>query len=299
MRWVAPCRIQGFIKRDMKRLHASLIAAVSFTALAQTTSRPEEQLETETARRIESLTGKFRDLMEPAESEKQWAEACNHLGCGPAAPGIREAAERAGAERDKAMGTIASQIHSGVDTYIARGLRLSYVDPQALQQSLTRILGKTAWGPTSAFVINVNEAPSLVVAYTLAKGGRMGSGATSVTVRAYGVAEGSFRLVATAGSDMDGYADVSLVQLHSPMPNEMWVLLSGYMTGANGPNNEMRIYAYDGAKFRTVWKDDNWGDFTVRTTDRGFTVDGPYYREAAVRHDVYLLAEDGVRLSSR
>jgi hypothetical protein len=37
-----------------------------------------------------------------------------------------------------------------------------------------------------------------------------------------------------------------------------------------------------------------WGAFTVGLTDRGFTIDGNYYREDKRRHDVYLLAEDGI-----
>ena len=72
------------------------------------------------------------------------------------------------------------------------------------------------------------------------------------------------------------------------------------MTGADGPNNQMRVYAFDGTRFRPVWgPDDNWGTFTVRVTDSGFTVDGDYYTAASgksrpARYDVYRLAEDGV-----
>jgi hypothetical protein len=36
------------------------------------------------------------------------------------------------------------------------------------------------------------------------------------------------------------------------------------------------------------------GAFTVQVTERGFTVDGSYYREGGVRHDGYFLALDGV-----
>lgn len=98
---------------------------------------------------------------------------------------------------------------------------------------------------------------------------------------------------------MDGCADVSLVPLHSPMPSQMWVLLTGRLTGGNGPRNEMQVYAYDGVRFKSMWADDRWGDFTVRATDRGFTVDGPNYTAASgtdggVRHDVYNVAGDGV-----
>jgi hypothetical protein len=282
----------------MRRLRAVLITLLPVAALAQPADRVQGQIEAETAERIAALDKRAEELTEFTESEKQWIEACGNVGCYTAAPGIREKSERARAERAEAMDAVAFQIHGEIDAYIGRAVRTDRLDPAAVGQNLKRILGKTAWGATSAFVISVGGTPSLVAAYTLSKGGRMGAGTTSVTVRVYAVSEGSFRLVAAAGGDLDGCADLSLVQLHSPIPNQMWVLLTGRLTGANGPHNEMQIYAYDGAKFRPVWADDEWGDFTVRATDRGFTVDGPYYTAASgidhgVRHDNYYLAEDG------
>jgi hypothetical protein len=128
----------------------------------------------------------------------------------------------------------------------------------------------------------------------------MGPGATSVTVRLYAADHGGFRLRSAAGREMDGYASPSLIRLHSPIPGQIWVLLSGFMTGANGPSNEIRVYVYDGTKFRSMWADDQWGNFAIRVTDRGFTVSGDYYtgasgRNPPPRHDLYLLAKNGVR----
>jgi hypothetical protein len=123
----------------------------------------------------------------------------------------------------------------------------------------------------------------------------MGQGATSVTLRAYNAVEGHFKLADLTGDNLDGYGDVSVKELHSPVPDEMWLLVWGHMTGANGPNIRMRVYAYGGKKFRTMWMPENsWGGFTVHVTDRGFTVDGGYYREDGVRHDAYFLAPDGL-----
>lgn len=282
----------------MRRLCGVLIALLPLAAFPQITNRLEEQIESETAGRIEALDKKFRELLEPTESEKLWVQACRH-NCQAALPGIREAAKRAEVERDKAMDAVASQIRSEIDGYVAHAVRPDHFDPGAVERALERILGKATWGPTSAFVINVNPTPSLVVTYNLAKGTLMGPGATSVTTRVYAADQGNFRFVAATGADMDGYADVSIVQLHSPIPGEMWVLLRGQMTGANGPNIRLQVCAYGETKFRSLWVDDDWGDFTVRVTDRGFTVDGPYYTAASgidrgVRHDIYYLAEDGV-----
>jgi hypothetical protein len=170
----------------MRRLRVVLIAVLPLAAFAQTADRPEEQFESETANRVASLDKKFGELLELTESEKQWRDACNsRFGCQSAAPGIRQESERAGVERDKAMDAVASQIHGEIDGYIARAVRPNHFDAGAVGQALKRILGKATWGLTSAFVTSVNRTPSLVVTYTLAKGTRMGPGATSVTTRVY------------------------------------------------------------------------------------------------------------------
>ena len=69
------------------------------------------------------------------------------------------------------------------------------------------------------------------------------------------------------------------------------------MTGANGPLNRMRLYAYDGRKFRSVWmSEDIWGQFDVRVIDGGFRVEGDYYKETRKRQDAYQLLKDGLLL---
>ena len=67
----------------------------------------------------------------------------------------------------------------------------------------------------------------------------------------------------------------------------------------SGPNIRMRVYAYDGRKFRTMWMPANvWGTFTISLTESGFKVSGPYYHENKERHDTYTVAPDGLYLTS-
>ena len=57
----------------------------------------------------------------------------------------------------------------------------------------------------------------------------------------------------------------------------------------------MRIYTFDGAKFRTVWMPENvWGSFTIAVTSSGFTVKGNYYKENRTRNDAYFVSPDAV-----
>jgi hypothetical protein len=68
------------------------------------------------------------------------------------------------------------------------------------------------------------------------------------------------------------------------------------MTGANGPNTRMRLYAHEGHEFRTVWMpEDVWGDFTISGWDLGFTVAGTYYPGGA-RDDQYGISAERVYL---
>jgi hypothetical protein len=122
-----------------------------------------------------------------------------------------------------------------------------------------------------------------------------GPGGTSVTLRMFVDRQGRWVAAGATGSDMDGYDFVTVTELRSPLPQERWFLLSGQLTGANGPNTRMRIYAHDGRRFRTVWMPENvWGTFTFAARDRGFTVKGTYYRSGAARDEEYALANDGV-----
>jgi hypothetical protein len=261
-------------KRVMKRsLGAVVVAAQSFCAWGQTAEQTRQPIAAETEHRITNLSKRFDELIvsKPGES--------------------REAA----AKRVAAMDEVASQIHGEVDAYLARVVDPNRADRQRIEQDLHRILAHLCDTPPSVFVLDTAKSRSWVAAYGLRKGALVGEHATSVTLRAYSVTDRGVRLAAFTGDDLDGYANLAVQELHSPVPDEVWLLVWGQMTGANGPNIRMRIYACDGKKFRTVWMPENiWGTFTVRVTDQGFTVDGEYYREAKARHDAYQLAPDGL-----
>jgi len=254
-----------------------------------------QQLASETEERITNLSKKFEELLVLTPSEKELGAACA-VNCANATPQIRDQSRRDGANREAAMDYVISQIHGEVDAYLARAVDPNHFDGKSVEQGLKQVLAHAFYdNPPSAFVLNSEKGPSLIVVYALGKGTLMGQGGTSVTLRAYNAAQGRFKLADLTGDNLDGYGDVSVKKLHSPVPDEMWMLVWGHMTGANGPNIRMRVYAYGGKKFRTMWMPENsWGGFTVHVTDHSFTVDGGYYREDGVRHDAYFLAPDGL-----
>jgi hypothetical protein len=145
---------------------------------------------------------------------------------------------------------VAAEIHRAIDEHISIAVSPKAFDPKAVQERLRRLLGAAANGGPYAFSVGSRNDRHLVIAYAVQKGTLMGPGATSVTVRAYASSEGRFAFVGATGDDMDGYGSLNVAELHSPVSNDLWLLIWGQMTGANGPNIRMRIYAYDRAKFR-------------------------------------------------
>jgi hypothetical protein len=137
-----------------------------------------------------------------------------------------------------------------------------------------------------------------IVAYTVDKSGWHGPGATSFRLRAYETRGGRLVLTDSTGGDFDGYASLAVKQLTSTDPgSDAWFIVSGRLTGANGPNTRMRGYRYEAGKFHTMWMPaDAWGDFTIRVTQGGFTVDGDYYREDDHRHEVYHVGYGQIQL---
>lgn len=278
----------------MWRLPVTLIVLFLPLSYAQVTASKRESLADEAAKQVVDLNGSFKTLLASSPAEKSLRAACA-LDC--SRPQVQEGLHDIEGKRTAAEDAVISKIHAQVDLYITRTVDPTHIDldKTAVEEDLTRILAPASDGPPSAFVLNSQKSRSLIVAYTLEKGGRMGPGATSVSLRAYCANTSSLEFTGSTGEDMAGYGAVSVTQLPSPVSEQIWLLTKGQMTGANGPNIRMRIFTFDGANFRTVWMPENaWGTFTIRLTERGFTIDGPYYREDVERHDAYFLAPDGV-----
>jgi hypothetical protein len=265
-------------------------------SFGQATPQTRDQLRDETAKNIAALYQKYPGLFALTPHEKELQAACA-VNC--SAPQVQAELSAANARIVSSMDEVALQMERAIDNYIVRTVNPKHadLDRQLVAQDLKQILGEVAVGAPSAFVLDSPHGRSLIVAYTLGKGFAMGPGATSVVLRSYHATDKGLKVGDTTGEDMDGYANVSVKTLPSPVPGQIWFLLWGQATGANGPNIRMRGYAYDGSKFRTVWMPANeWGNFTIRVDTNGFTIDGEYYRNGKKRHDVYTLAPDSFYL---
>jgi hypothetical protein len=244
------------------------------------------------ARRIADLNRQIEALQEATPAEQAAVHARE---TGASSSEVEERSASARTERIAQMERLAAEAHVEIDSLVSNVVSPGHIDVKSVEAHLRAALGKYANGPPRAFTAGPSGRTRLVVAYALQRGTLMGPDGTSLTLRAYAPKNGRLAPAGSSAAGMDGYGDLQVDELHSPVPGELWLLLRGQATGANGPNIRMRIYAYDGGTFRPVWIPENaWGWFTVQVTEWGFTVDGDYYRENRTRHDRYFLASDGV-----
>lgn len=280
----------------MRQLIAAAVLMTWSVCPARPADGTRERIAADAERRVRTLNSKFGPLFAPMPGEERLSAACA-VNC--THPEVQQGLRSVQAARMTALDDIISQIDAEVDHYVARTVDVTHpdLDRAVVERGLKQILAPAADEPPAAFILDSAKGRSLIVVYALHKGGLMGEHATSVTLRAYSAKGPRLQLVDVEGADMDGYGSVSVKELNSPAPDEKWLLVWGNMTGANGPNVRMRLYAYDGEKFRTTWMPANvWGDFKIRVTERGFTVDGQYYRENRERHETYFFGCDGLYL---
>lgn len=280
----------------MKQL-LPVLALVASVCAGQTADQTPETLASAAESRVSALSRQASQLLSPSPKEQELLAACK-INCSTAQ--VQDELRKISAERLVAMDAVVSQIHAEVDRYIIRTAhpKTPDLDHRGIESGLKQILSSAADMPPVALVSKSTGGYTLIVMYSLHKGDMMGPGATSVTLRSYRARGDRVELVDDTGSDMDGYGRVSVKELPSPTHDDAWILVSGYATGANGPNARMRVYLCNSGRFRTMWMPANvWGDFTVRLTDGGFTVEGAYYPEDKKRQrETYVLAPDGVYL---
>lgn len=282
---------RGHNRRRMRRAPftvATLIAA--HLSLGQVPSA-QEDLTAATRERIATLNAEFRIIGDAAQARLDAANC--RLGCPDTGSALQ-------VQTRSARDAVTAKVHAEVDAFIRRTAvpRPFNVDRIALGLRQTLPPGE----PST--VIRGRSAKTtghFIAAYVVYKGDVMGPGATSVMLRAYIRTARGVALRDVTGSDMDGYGRLSILEIRPRLSSppepvaETFVLLSGYMTGANGPNNRMRLYAYDGTRFRPVWMPANeWGNFDVKMVEGGFTVVGPYYRENRRRNERYVVSDDGL-----
>jgi len=203
---------------------------------------------------------------------------------------------------------LTAQIHNSIDGYVVERADPSRITSGLMEADLREILATSGdsaeySGPPYARVTELSAGKSLVIGYKLRRGGSAVDD-SAVAFRGYRVEQGRFKLVDAIGSEFDGYG-LFTHELKSPLPGEAWLLAWGGLSGFNGNKTRLRIYAFDGSKFRTVWSPPDALNVSVKFTGDGFSIirldEERYYKAQACPcylQEDYALMHDGARLIS-
>lgn len=192
------------------------------------------------------------------------------------------------------MENVTLQIYEVVDDFVRRA---GITDQETLQTALAGVLHGAASESPIVVTKTENTACHTSIAFELPRKTELmiGPGSTAFTLRCYRNIRGELVLVDAVGKDMDGYSSVQLFQFPKPPEDEDWFLVTGRLSGANGPNTRSRIYRLTGGTFQTVWAPANiWADLQFTVTEIGFSFTGPLYRENATLRETYSISDHGV-----
>ncbi|MFZ0393343.1 MAG: hypothetical protein WCF17_01735 [Terracidiphilus sp.] len=272
--------------------------------LAQQPATPNHNLQLEESEQsVRGLAKQFAEILASTPLESQLGARCgaNCSAVTDSHTGLTVAQELDRIEAGKLarMSRIGAEIQHSANQYVMQSVntRDENLDRNALIEALSHILSVATDQPPSIFVLASGQSRSLLI-FDNIQNGTMGGDSSYATLTAFNVDGQKLTESDSTGGDMDGYGRIDVKELPSPVQGEIWLLFSGYMTGANGPNCRMRVFAYDGKKFRTVWAPANiWGSFKTQVTRDGFVVRGDYYQSLRQRVDRYQLAADGLYLA--
>jgi len=293
---IAQILIQIFLNRYWRVLRyiremRQLLLCVYLLSLAAAFGQdnPAEKLKLQTQRHILVLNRQFEELRQATPEEKELQAACAK-NCTQVSAQL----DALSARKLAAMEEVAAKIDQQVDSYVVGAVspKLTQNDCNRLASDLTQILGDIAVGPPNAFCVDRTKSRALVLVYAISGGTAINS---NTVVRSYKASLRGLVADAITGNDLNGYGNLSVVKLHSPVPEELWLLIWGQAMGANGPNMRMRVYAYGTNGFKTMWMPANvWSSFDVTPTIDGFRIDGTYYRQDTQRHEIYQVTPYGL-----
>jgi hypothetical protein len=246
------------------RLVLLVSIAIPIAALAQG-PRNVDQLQREAAARVNALSDRLRYRADdPADQRRYYSE----------------------------VEDLTARLQREVDRYI-QGAVSAGDDSERVQARLRSLLAAHKPYPESGDLAfartgNLRSGPALLVAYTIVRPPHL----DSATIRGYRTAPDGLELVATEGSDFDGYG-MFKKQLPSPVPGEIWLFAWGRAHTFNGTRIRFRLYAFDGEHFRTLWSPDDMFNATVSFGDSGFAIDHYVPKAPFDLHDEYVLSPDG------
>ena len=193
------------------------------------------------------------------------------------------------------------QVLNEIDAFVSDTFQPNSVTPELVRARLDGLLGYKGSNLTHdvAFVVNLPQGHFLIVGIEVS-GGSDAIADDTLSFRAYR-AMGN-RLVFIANTDsLSHLVDLQVKTLSGvPLSNEFWFMAIAEIPPQAPPTVAMRLYAFDGGKFRTVWEPRNiiaaGVDKAIEVTTGGFVVDslfdptgGAAHSPSVVIHEQYVL----------
>ena len=236
-----------------------LIVTMAASAAAQVRQTPSA-LDRDVAARIAGLSaGLHFETADPAESARRRAE----------------------------LGKLTDRLHAEVDSYVRVALTANE-RAERVQARLRTVLAVHKPNPDYGDlplvrIADLRAGRSMIAAYTIVRGPHD----DAATIRGYRWNIDRFELAGTAGDNFAGY-NMFKTELRSPLPGEFWLIAWGQAQTFNGKKVRVRVYAFDGQDFRTVWSPEDLFNATLRIAEPGFVIDeempfAPYERHAEYR----------------
>jgi hypothetical protein len=278
---------------------ASAFVAAALLAAQNAVQHLDPQVD-QTERKVRDLASRFAEILTPTPLESQLQARCA-VNCSAAMDSqkgltVAKELENIEARKRSDLARVGAEIQGSVNAFIVSSVSASdeTINRMLVIENLSHILSGVTDPPPMAFVLASPQIRALLI-FDNIQNGTVGSESSYAALTAFKVDGPKLILSDSTGGDMDGYGRMEVMELNSPVQGEIWLLVSGYMTGANGPNCRMRVFAYDGKKFRTAWSRANvWGTFTTHVTRNGFEVSGDYYQSNQHRFERYQLTADGL-----
>jgi len=239
---------------------------------------------------VMAMTSSAQRAQSDTESDREFAQRV-----APMAAQLRVYPTRETAETSRPLAefrTLTTYVQTEVDKHIQRSVAFAE-GSQHIQARLRTMLSDHVPNPEFgdlpfAQAADLRAGQSLVVAYTIVRGPHFDVG----TIRGYRWDVNRFELVGTAGAEFEEF-NMFKAALRSPVPGELWLLVWGQAHTFNGRKVRVRVYAFDGQNFRSVWSPEDLFDASVHLTTSGFEIDHTPPSTAEEVHDEYSLSVSG------
>lgn len=268
---------------SIKRCLVSFTFCLVLAAQGHIAAAQQAEAQTDHAARIKALSEQLRWHDEAGQSQYE---------------GVKDAVTRS--------------LFSEIDGYISDAFQASSATAEQVRAGVDALLGRKEGDDLHdvAFLADLPGGNFLIVGIELWRGGTA-INEDAMSFRAYKKSEGKFVYVASIDAltgAAEGGSDTTLVDLNAeplkapPVGGEFWFIAWADVPPLSPYKVTMRLYAFDGKSFRTVWapaiiiSDDTNTAVQLTPDGRGFVVNQmPDWQSQIILHKRYSLAANGPR----